>query len=221
MARLKKGILGGVSGKVGNVVGGSWKGVDYLRSIPSSVNSSNTVLQQGQRVKFSLLMQFLRPMKEIVRLGFHAHAGKMTAFNAAMSYNYNHAITGDYTTGFALAYSDLRLSLGDLEPISGVVAESTEAAKLSLNWEDNSAVSGAASTDILYVAVYNPLKNNAVVRINAALREDLTLDVMLPAAYSGDTVHIYTGFIATEGLLGKASRNRVSESVYAGPLQIA
>ncbi|MDK2788577.1 MAG: hypothetical protein PWP07_1822, partial [Epulopiscium sp.] len=35
MARIKKGILGGVSGRLGNVIGGSWKGVDYLRSLPS------------------------------------------------------------------------------------------------------------------------------------------------------------------------------------------
>ena len=37
MATIKKGILGGVSGKVGNVVGGNWKGVDYLRSLPAEV----------------------------------------------------------------------------------------------------------------------------------------------------------------------------------------
>ena len=32
MGTINKGILGGFSGKVGNVVGGTWKGIDYMRS---------------------------------------------------------------------------------------------------------------------------------------------------------------------------------------------
>ena len=31
MGKISQGILGGVSGTVGNVVGGSWKGISYLR----------------------------------------------------------------------------------------------------------------------------------------------------------------------------------------------
>ena len=31
MGIINQGILGGVSGTVGNVVGGSWKGINYLR----------------------------------------------------------------------------------------------------------------------------------------------------------------------------------------------
>lgn len=38
MGTIKQGILGGFSGKVGNVVGASWKGIDYIRSLPSSVS---------------------------------------------------------------------------------------------------------------------------------------------------------------------------------------
>lgn len=221
MARIKKGILGGVSGKVGNVVGGSWKGVDYLRSLPSEVQNTNTILQQNQRAKFRVLIEFLRPMKELIRIGFKPDAGRMTAFNAAMSYNYHHALTGDLDSGFAVAYSEARLALGELEPIMGLTAESAEAAKLSLGWDDNSAAAGAASTDILYVAVYNPLKKLAVVRINAAVRADGAVQLELPTSYSGDTVEVYAGFIAAEVLVGTATRERIAESAYAGAILIA
>lgn len=37
MGTIKKGILGGFSGKVGTVVGGSWKGISYMRSLPQKV----------------------------------------------------------------------------------------------------------------------------------------------------------------------------------------
>lgn len=220
MARIKKGILGGVSGKVGNVVGGNWKGVDYLRSLPTEVRNANTVLQKSQREKFRVLIGFLQPMKQLIRIGFKPATGRLTAFNAATSYNYYHALAGDYETGFEIAYSEARLAIGELVTITGLTAESTEAAMLSLGWTNNSAAAGAASTDILYVAVYNPLKNHAVVRINAAERTDGSASIELPSNYSGDTVHVYTGFIAAEVLIGTATRERVGESVYAGAISI-
>ncbi len=32
MGTISKGILGGFSGTVGTVIGGSWKGIEYMRS---------------------------------------------------------------------------------------------------------------------------------------------------------------------------------------------
>ncbi|HJV78940.1 MAG TPA: hypothetical protein VJ602_11205 [Paludibacter sp.] len=34
MAIFSKGILGGFSGKVGNVIGSTWRGKDVLRNLP-------------------------------------------------------------------------------------------------------------------------------------------------------------------------------------------
>jgi hypothetical protein len=34
MAKLNNGILGGISGKVGNIVGSSWRNIDTIRSNP-------------------------------------------------------------------------------------------------------------------------------------------------------------------------------------------
>jgi hypothetical protein len=48
MATFEKGILGGFSGKVGTVIGGNWKGIDFMRSrankrtfVPSQSNLSS------------------------------------------------------------------------------------------------------------------------------------------------------------------------------------
>lgn len=54
MGVISQGILGGVSGKVGNVVGASWKGIDYLRIKPSNVANPRTEGQVSQRTKFAL-----------------------------------------------------------------------------------------------------------------------------------------------------------------------
>ena len=53
MGKIAQGILGGLSGKVGNVIGGSWKGIDYIRIKPSSVANPRTVGQVNQRTKFT------------------------------------------------------------------------------------------------------------------------------------------------------------------------
>lgn len=62
MATFKEGVFGGFSGKVGNVVGASWRGIDYMRSLPLGRKDAKTKRQVKQRGKFSVTMDFLRTM---------------------------------------------------------------------------------------------------------------------------------------------------------------
>ena len=55
MGKISQGILGGLSGKVGNVIGGNWKGIDYLRIKPSEVANPRTE-GQIQTNEISLLL---------------------------------------------------------------------------------------------------------------------------------------------------------------------
>lgn len=96
MGTIKKGILGGVSGKIGNVVGASRKGIDYLRVLSASVSDAKPPAQNTQRNKFAIVIKFLQPIKEFIRIGYRGQAAKQSAFNAAMSYNYHNALTGEY-----------------------------------------------------------------------------------------------------------------------------
>ena len=67
MGTIKQGILGGFSGKVGTVIGGSWKGISYMRSQAQSVKNPRTDGQLSQRSKFALALDFLKPLTDIVR----------------------------------------------------------------------------------------------------------------------------------------------------------
>lgn len=51
MAKIPAGILGAISGKVGNVVGASWKGINYIREYVIPANP-NTDLQKAERDLF-------------------------------------------------------------------------------------------------------------------------------------------------------------------------
>ena len=54
MATFEKGILGGFSGKVGTVIGGNWKGIDYMRSKSSKRSFIPSQKQLEQQLKFAL-----------------------------------------------------------------------------------------------------------------------------------------------------------------------
>lgn len=61
MAKIKAGILSKVSGKVAGVVGGTWKGTNYLRELVKPANP-NTPLQQAQRGKMSFVVAVARQL---------------------------------------------------------------------------------------------------------------------------------------------------------------
>lgn len=53
MGIIKRGILGGFSNKVANVVGSSWKGINTMRALPLSVANPRTAAQVTNRNSFS------------------------------------------------------------------------------------------------------------------------------------------------------------------------
>lgn len=61
MAKIKAGILSKVSGKVAGVVGGTWKGTNYLRELVKPANP-NTPLQQAQRGKMAFVVAVARQL---------------------------------------------------------------------------------------------------------------------------------------------------------------
>ena len=60
MGKIKQGAFGGFTGKVGNLVGCTWKGIPYMRTRPANMTNPRTEKQQGQRSKFQVALNFLR-----------------------------------------------------------------------------------------------------------------------------------------------------------------
>ena len=68
MAIINAGILGSVSGTIGNVVGSSRNGVNYIRIKSTKVRNPQTEGQMVQRAKFGMVQQFLSPLTEVVKV---------------------------------------------------------------------------------------------------------------------------------------------------------
>lgn len=207
MGKIAQGILGGLSGKVGNVIGGSWKGIDYIRIKPTSVANPRTEGQVNQRNKFSATIEFLQPNKEFINVGYKGYAIKKTPFNAAMSYVLGNAITG-IAPDFSVDYADALVSRGSL---SGVLNGSTDLGtpgEVSFSWGDNSAEGNANTTDKAMLLVYNPSKKESIYVLAGPVRTAGIGVVDVPVTYSGDTVQLFMAFVSLDG--------KVSNSSYLG-----
>ena len=208
MGKIAQGILGGLSGKVGNVIGGSWKGIDYLRIKPASVANPRTAGQVNQRNKFTVTLEFLQAVKPFIKQGYKKLAVKRTEFIAAMSYILNNAISG-VEPNFEVFYPDALVSRGGLAaPINGAV-DLTTPGEVSFTWDDNSTGGNAYETDKAMLLVYNPAKKEAVSILDGATRAAGSDIVALPSVYAGDDVELFMAFITVDG-------SQVSNSVYLG-----
>lgn len=207
MGTIKQGILGGFSGKVGTVIGSSWKGISYMRGRAQSVKNPRTEGQVEQRSKFALTLDFLKPITAYVRTGYKTYANKQTAFNAAMSYIVKNAVSGAFPN-YALDFSQVLVSRGSLtQPLN---ANATMAAgKVSISWTDNSGQGDAQPIDVAMPLAFNTDKGEAVFSTNSDTRADQLAELTFPADWVGDTVEIYIGFISADGI-------NVANSLYLG-----
>lgn len=208
MGKISQGILGGLSGKVGNVVGGSWKGIDYLRIKPSKVANPRTKGQVNQRNKFTISLEFLQPNIDFIKIGYKNFANKKSEFNAAMSYVLNNGISG-LAPDFEVDYQNALLSRGTL---AGAIDGSTDlgvSGEVSFSWTDNSAGANANADDKAMLLVYNPAKKESTYILDGAERSTEQEVVSIPSSYAGDEVQLFIAFITADG-------ERVSNSVYLG-----
>jgi hypothetical protein len=211
MGTIKKGILGGFSGKVGTVVGASWRGISYMRSLPQKVRNPRTAGQRSQRSKFALALALLQPMTALLRTGWKLYAHRQSPFNAAMSHALANAISGTYPD-YGIDPSKVLVSRGNLQSTANAEATATSG-NLAISWNDNSGVGSAKQTDKALVAVLNLEKGEAITSDAGAERTEETQTVILPADWSGDEVQAYLGFVSEDG-------KEVANSVYLGAISL-
>lgn len=202
MGTIKKGILGGFSGKVGTVVGGSWKGIAYMRGQAQSIKNPRTERQVAQREKLKFIVKALKPFENIINLGFrHANISPM---NAAVSYNIKNAVAGT-NPSFTLDYQKFVFCSGRLPSVVAAEAAASSGS-IAIDFE---YVTGA-DTDIAVAVGINKTTNEVVVCEDAEnIRENASTTLTTPASWSGAQVACYVFFKSADG-------RDVSDSFYAG-----
>lgn len=211
MGRYKKGILGPFRGKLGTVVGASWRGIDYMRSLPEPNNKPATPAQLAQRNKISLFRGFLLGIGDIIESCFQ-NIEKFTPMNEALSYNMKHSIAGTYPAQ-SINFRHLLFSKGELMGCWLPQAVSTKNNSIDFSWRNGSFNPMRAADDQVTIVVYDPIENQFCKLVNAATRAEEMLRLILPENFSGHDVHCYISFYSTD-------RGLASTNEYLGTVKI-
>jgi hypothetical protein len=197
MGVIQQGILGAVSGRIGPVVGGSWKGIAYLRGYQGTVAQPNTAAQVAQKTRMRaiveisqlFLAQIIKPLND--RFAVH-----MSGYNLFVSRNIEF-ISGTGVPTFA----SLIFSQGTLTGFDTLAASSTNGdPDVDLTWVDNSGTGTAQATDEVYVAIMNATNQAYGQSGGSATRSDAAVTVTMSANNtSADQLHIYASYRTASG----------------------
>jgi len=212
MGKIKNGILGAFSGKVGNVIGATWNGVHYMRAVPVNVRDPKTPKQLAQRQRFSLITSVTRKFKPVIDTGFQRGSGRISAINRAVSYNIKNAITGEYPE-LEVDFENLSLSRGDLTGSSGISVNSEPGGEIQITWNDNSGDGSARAGDTLFAACYNKEAERLFYQPAAATRDEIECTLSLPDSFYGSDIEIWVFFVSE-------NETDVSDSEYLGTINV-
>lgn len=211
MASIKQGILGGFKGRVGSVVGSSWKGIAVMKAKPLSVANPKTPAQIGNRTRQSKVLELGQKIGlSIIRVLWNRSAIKMSGFNMFMSANKTlFDAVGNWNS------NSLVLSKGKIEATTAsFVAVHEAASTITINYPTTSTGYQSGS-DVAYAVVYN--KNTGkyigsdgdMLRLTGQISVDVE-DSIVP----GDLLEVALAFRAENGL-------NTSETTYATTIVLA
>lgn len=192
MGTIKQGILGGFSGKVGTVVGSTWKSVHYMRALAINISNPRTEKQQNQRSKFATTINFVKTMTPFIRFGYKEYSRQQSTFNAAVSYILKHATKND-GENVSIDYNKALVTRGSLMPALDATVTVSDS-KAAFVWTDNSGMGDATTKDAAMLLAYNKDREMAVYDIAAATRADAKAELKLPANWNDDALAVYLGF---------------------------
>ena len=205
MGTYNKGILGAFSGKVGPVVGASWRGKDVLRSLPRKGTRVATETQIVQRLKFSTVTAFLTPLKPIVSKYYGSDSGEITRRNQAMSYHMKEAVNF-VDPNFVFDYNKVQISKGDLLQLQSPNAVAAAATSIDFTWVNNAGQGQALATDKVVIAVYEPTSKTTVYTMNAGERSAGLSNFILPAYLTGTSVEVWVTVVSSDDKLYATSQ---------------
>jgi hypothetical protein len=196
MATFRKGILGGFSGKVGDVVGSTWKGKQVIRKLPAPGKTGPSPAQLKQQARFGKLVGFLRPVTPLLNQAFEKSNLNMSAFNKALSNNQN-AITGVYPD-FKIDYTKVILCKGYIRNGEVIEVVAGSEGKLILSVCKSSLYSIVAIWRLFFIAAYEEESGRWIYTMNPKSAGDQRYALDL-SAFRSKSVHTYAGFMAATG----------------------
>jgi hypothetical protein len=199
MGVIKRGILGGFSGKVANVVGTSWKGIAVMKSLPLSVANPNTLAQQTQRIALSEAVACGQDVTiEVIRALNNRWAGQMSGFNSFVS-----RATPKFKSGNDLAPYVKMFSEGTYvapEGVDAIIVDVPGMPTKLITLANLTNYAAFASTDKAYLICNNTTANTWETVASGVLM-DVTPFGFVPSGEVGDAHDYYLSIVKADGTI--------------------
>nr|WP_068893087.1 DUF6266 family protein [Pedobacter panaciterrae] len=205
MAKLTSGIFGPISGKVGGLVGASWKNISYIRTKPQKTTKPPTEAQIACREKFRFLQDLLVPFYPFLTVGFKNIARGKTEINVAFSENFRQFVVGTYPN-LSVDYTMFRLSKGTLHPLISAQASLIAGDLIKVTWLPSNQ---GTFDDQIMLVLYNPELKIADGFVGGVKRRDKECTFRFNPRLTGKSLEVYISVISLNGA-------RVSNSEYLG-----
>ena len=213
MGKLYDSLLSGSSGKIGRVVVVNLYGTEILRKRPRRRTSEPSAKQVLVQQRMTSSYDFLNPYKEIAKIYYGKRIGMKSPYNLAMT-NVLNAFKLDFTLmEINPNYSEIEFTKGSLMAALPTGLSSTVANTFTVDWFDNSGGDPIREIDRLFVLFKAEDETKPILMENMATRVDATVQIPVPTALVGKTVHVWITFI-TDDLIQSAT------SSYAGSVVI-
>lgn len=204
MAILKHGINGPFSGKVGSVVGTTWKGIDIIRSRPKPPTHFSDP-QLANQMRMTMVQDFLRQLIEPLRIGFRDDFILPAAYHSAVSYHKKFAFAGEYPNLF-IDLPKVKIAQGTLWIPEEITIQNDDA-HIELTWSTNME-DNARHDDQLLLVLWDETKQSAQYTLQAY--RSAGEFVWEPASLASGC-HVWAAFV-------RQDRSMQSESLYLGVL---
>ena len=211
MARINWGITNGFIGKLGNVVGFNWKGINVQRAL-TRVSNPRSKAQMLHRAKFALNGKLSRALYGALTVGYkmEARGSRKTQTGLFIKEN-KEFIVGNAIEALSINYENLKLSA---EAISGVVfgQMSVSEGVMTVNVTNEALIGHRVNEkDKIFVCLFCPEKAESVCG-PVGKRTDESVSMNIPASWGSRKVYVYGFCVGAE----EDNLDETSKTIFIG-----
>lgn len=204
MGVIKRGILGGFSNKVANVVGSSWKGINTMRALPLSVANPRTTAQVSNRNSFTYFSKLGSDvLSSIVQPLLNRDAKYMSGYNKFIMRNklvYDEGGLAGWKDAPVISDGVLSSTITSATATAGQTSVSIVAPTTLVNAKD-SATDKMFACVVVYPTADTDLANAKAYGTGGSIaRSAGTISIPVPAITAGHTYVVMLAYRSADGV---------------------
>jgi len=208
MGRLNQGPNGPFSGKTGSVIGSSWKGIFYIKSLQKKSLKPRSPRQIEYQDRFAFAVKFLHPIKRLLNMGFSKVNPKgATGYNMALSYILQNSIKGSHPN-FEIDYPAVRFTQGKLH-LPQVVNIERIGLSIKVTWSTETDNYGSFTDDDMMLLTYQAETGFFIEYTSDSMRKDGKTEIKIAPEDNDRNFHVFLYLIKRDGKIW-------SNSMYLG-----